>query len=155
MKKTNQILLVLFSSILFFSSCGFSPMYKDIKNLDFSLNISQISGDKKVNDKIKSKLNNYSSKKSDKIYEIIFNTKYNKNIQTKDLTGAATEYKIIIEAKFLVKAENYERQFSYTESFNMQSFSDKLEEQDYEDSIRESLTNIITRKLILQLSQIK
>ena len=113
MKKTNQILLVLFSSILFFSSCGFSPMYKDIKNLDFSLNISQISGDKKVNDKIKSKLNNYSSKKSDKIYEIIFNTKYNKNIQTKDLTGAATEYKIIIEAKFLVKAENYERQFSY------------------------------------------
>ena len=37
----------------------------------------------------------------------------------------------------------------------MQSFSDKLEEQDYEESIQDSLTNIIVKKLILQLSQIK
>ena len=37
----------------------------------------------------------------------------------------------------------------------MQSFNDKLEEQDYENSIQDSLTNIITRKLILRLSQVK
>ena len=37
----------------------------------------------------------------------------------------------------------------------MQSFSDKLEEQDYEENVKNSLTNIIARKLILQLSKLK
>ena len=37
----------------------------------------------------------------------------------------------------------------------MQSISDKLEEQDYEESIKSSLTNTITKKFILQLSQLK
>ena len=37
----------------------------------------------------------------------------------------------------------------------MKSFSDRLEEQDYEKNIQNSLVNIITRKLVMQLSQIK
>ena len=37
----------------------------------------------------------------------------------------------------------------------MQSMNDKLEQQDYEKNIQNSLTNIIIRKFILQLSQIK
>ena len=37
----------------------------------------------------------------------------------------------------------------------MKSISDKLEEQDYEEDIQSNLVNIITRKLILQLSLVK
>jgi hypothetical protein len=37
----------------------------------------------------------------------------------------------------------------------MQSLSDKLEEQDYEENIQNSLANTIARKLILHLSQIQ
>ena len=37
----------------------------------------------------------------------------------------------------------------------MESITDILEEQDYEKTIKNSLVNIIVRKLIIQLSQIK
>ena len=40
----------------------------------------------------------------------------------------------------------------FKESFNMKSISDKLEERDYENNIQSNLVNIITRKLLLQLS---
>ena len=53
------------------------------------------------------------------------------------------------------KSSNYEKEFLFQESFNMNSISDKLEEQDYEENIQSNLTNIITRKLILQLSLVK
>ena len=155
MKIKNKNFFLFFLIILFLHNCGFSPMYKNINDLDFSILIAEVIGNKKINDKIKSKLNSYKTDNANKTYEINIISKYNKNILTKDLTGAATEYKIIIETKFYVKSENFEKELNYTESFNMQSFNDKLEEQDYEDSIQESLTNIISRKLILQLSQIK
>ena len=60
-----------------------------------------------------------------------------------------------VNASFKVSSDNYEREFLFKESFNMKSISDKLEEQDYEEDIKSNLVNIITRKLILQLSLVK
>ena len=37
----------------------------------------------------------------------------------------------------------------------MQSMSDKLDEQDYEENIQSNLVNTITRKFILRLSKLK
>ena len=37
----------------------------------------------------------------------------------------------------------------------MQSMSDKLDEQDYEENIQSNLVNTITRKFILRLSRLK
>ena len=73
----------------------------------------------------------------------------------KDTTGAATEYKIIVETEFNIISKEFQKQIKITESFNMQSMRDKLEEQDYENNINDNLSNTISRKLILQLSQIK
>ena len=91
----------------------------------------------------------------EKKFNISFNSEYKKNIVAKDTTGAATEYKIIIETEFKILSANIEQQLKLVESFNMQKINYKLEEQDYEESIKNSLTNIITRKLILRLSQIQ
>ena len=76
-------------------------------------------------------------------------------IVAKDTAGAATEYKISVEVKFIVSSGEFKKEFQYKESFNMKSFSDRLEEQDYEKNIQTSLVNIISRKLILQISQIR
>ena len=149
-KKILKLVFLIF----LISSCGYSPMYKNVENVNFSIDLNQITGDRIINNKIKSKLLSYTLENKEKNYEINFITDYSKNIVAKDTTGAATEYKIILTAEFIINSSNIEKTLKFTETFNMQNFTDKLEEQDYEENVKNSLTNIIARKLILQLSQL-
>ena len=153
MKKLKSIYII--ALFLLFISCGYSPLYKDLNNINFSITLIEANGDRKINNLIKSKLNSYSSNDAEKNYDLDIKTKYIKDIIAKDTTGAATEYKLTINAFFKISSDNYEREFIFKESFNMKSISDKLEEQDYEEDIKSNLVNIITRKLILQLSLVK
>lgn len=150
MKKLKSINLILI--FLLFISCGYSPLYKDLSNINFSITINEINGDRKINNLIKSKLNTYNTNNTEKDFEIDINTKYKKDIIAKDTTGAATEYKLTINSSFKVNSNNYEKEFVFKESFNMKSISDKLEEQDYERNIQSNLVNTIIKKLVLQLS---
>ena len=100
-------------------------------NVNFSITLYGTNGDRKINNLIKSKLNTYNSNDAEKNYNIDIKTKYIKDIIAKDTTGAATEYKLTINASFKVSSDNYEREFVFQESFIMKSISDRLEEQDY------------------------
>ena len=153
MKKLKSIYIV--TILILFTSCGYSPLYKDLTNINFSITLNEINGNRTINNLIKSNLNTYNSNDAEKNYDIDINTKYIKDIIAKDTTGAATEYKMTISASFKVSANDFKREFLFKESFNMKSISDKLEEQDYEENIKSNLVNIVTRKLILQLSQVK
>ena len=150
----KNILIIIFP-IFILSNCGYVPIYKNLDNVNFSIDIIEFSGDRSINNKIKSRLKNYTLNEKENKFAISFNSDYRKNIVAKDTTGAATEYKIIIETEFIILSSNEEQQLKLVESFNMQKINDKLEEQDYEESIKNSLTNIIARKLILRLSQIR
>ena len=153
MKKLKSINLIII--FLLFISCGYSPLYKDLSNINFSITLNEVNGNRTINNLIKSKLNNYNSSVAEKKYDIDIDTKYIKDIIAKDTTGAATEYKLTINASFKVSSNDYEAEFLFKESFNMKSISDKLEEQDYEENVQSNLVNILTRKLILQLSLVK
>tara|TARA_Y100000741_G_scaffold48460_1_gene33319 strand:- start:246 stop:707 length:462 start_codon:yes stop_codon:yes gene_type:complete len=153
MKKLKSIYII--TVFLLFISCGYSPLYKDLTNVNFSISLNKVNGNRTINNLIKSKLNTYNSNDSEKEYDIDINTKYIKDIIAKDTTGAATEYKLTISASFKVSSNDYEREFLFKESFNMKSISDKLEEKDYEENIKSNLVNIVTKKLILQLSLVK
>ena len=153
MKRLKSIYLI--TIFLLFISCGYSPLYKDLTNVNFSISLNKVNGNRTINNLIKSKLNTYNSNDSEKEYDIDINTKYIKDIIAKDTTGAATEYKLTINASFKVSSNDYEREFLFKESFNMKSISDKLEEKDYEENIKSNLVNIVTKKLILQLSLVK
>tara|TARA_B100001939_G_C16831392_1_gene568854 strand:- start:448 stop:909 length:462 start_codon:yes stop_codon:yes gene_type:complete len=153
MKKFKSINLIII--FLLFISCGYSPLYKDLSNVNFSISLNEVNGDRTVNNLIKSKLNNYNSNIAERKYVIDINNKYVKDIIAKDTTGAATEYKLTINVNFKVSSDDYEKEFLFKESFNMKSISDKLEEKEYEENIQSNLVNIITRKLILQLSLVK
>lgn len=151
----NKKILFLILPIFIFVGCGYTPLYKDIGNVIFSISFDKISGNRNINNKIKSKLYNYTINEKNINYNISFRSDYIKNIVAKDTTGAATEYKLIVETEFLIKSKNKEYKMNFIESFNMQKIDDKIEEQDYEESIKSNITNIITRKLILRLSQLK
>ena len=148
-------ILIIILPIFILSNCGYAPIYKNLENVNFSIDIIEFSGDRSINNKIKSRLKNYTLNEKENKFAISFNSDYRKNIVAKDTTGAATEYKIIIETEFIILSSNEEQQLKLVESFNMQKINDKLEEQDYEESIKNSLANIIARKLILRLSQIR
>ena len=150
-KNISKFFLIIF----LLNSCGYSPMFKDFSDLNFSINIKETFGSREINNLIISNLKNYSKKNSSKKYEVTVDSEYKKNIIAKDSTGAATEYKIIVSSSFKIKSTNFNEEISFKESFNMQSMSNRLDEKDYEENIQNNLANTITRKLILKLSQLE
>tara|TARA_Y100000768_G_scaffold372744_1_gene340677 strand:- start:1916 stop:2383 length:468 start_codon:yes stop_codon:yes gene_type:complete len=150
-KNISKFILIIF----LLNSCGYSPMFKDFTDLDFSINIKETSGARKINNLIITNLKSYAKIKATKEYNISIDTEYNKNIIAKDSTGAASEYKIVISSNFKINSTNFNEEIGFTESFNMQSMSNKLDEKDYEENIQNNLTNTIIRKLILKLSQLE
>ncbi len=141
--------------ILLISNCGYTPLYTNVDNINFKINILKMNGVREINNIIKNNLESYSLKNSKKEFNISIESKYFKNIVTKDTTGAATEYKIIIETTYNIENENYNDELRYSESINMQAMSNKLDEKKYEETLRANLIKITTQKLILQLSRIK
>ena len=151
MKKLR--LIKTFLLLILISSCGYTPIYKNIDNINFKINIVETNGDRDTNNKIRSNLYKYSFGNDEKVFNVKINSKYTKNILTKDTTGAATEYQIVIDVIFGVKTDNFDTTLKYSESFNLQSISDKLEEKNYEKDLSSNSINIITQKLILKLSR--
>ena len=98
MRKLKSVKLFILFFLLI--SCGYAPLYKDLSNTDFSIQIVKINGDRNLNNLFKSNLINYDSKNSEKNYDIDINTRYIKSIIAKDTTGAATEYKLTVNAFF-------------------------------------------------------
>ena len=153
MKKIKFI--NLFIIFFFIIGCGYYPIYKDLNDINFSIRINELGGERKINNLIKSKLSNYISEDAIIQYDVNIKTKYEKNIIAKNTTGDATEYKLIVNTSFNINSENINREFIFKESFNMKSINDKLEEQDYEENIQSNLVDVIIKKFILKLSQIK
>ena len=150
-KNISKFILI----ILLLNSCGYNPMFKDFNDIDFSIKIEETTGARTVNNLIITNLKSYSKLDATKKYNVSIDTEYKKNIIAKDSTGAATEYKIIVSSKFKVDSTVFNGEVGFTESFNMQKMSNKLDEKDYEENILNNLTNTITRKLILKLSQLE
>ncbi len=151
MKMIKKIGILI--CVIFLSSCGYQPLYKNLDNKGFNILITNTSGSRNINNLLVSKLKSYNSNNSNKNYEIDINSDYNKEIVAKDTTGAASEYKIIINVNFKISGSGVNKDLKFVEDFNMKSLSDKLEENDYEKNIKSTLINSITRKLILELSK--
>ena len=153
MKILKYFKIYIFFFVL--SGCGYYSVYKNIEDINFKISFSQMNGVREVNNRVKSNLKQYTLNDSDKIYIVSTTSKYKKEIITKDASGAATEFKIFLEIAFEVNSKNYSKIFNFNESFNMQSMSDKIDEKNYEESIRANLINIITEKLISNLMRIE
>tara|TARA_B110000008_G_scaffold272213_1_gene304626 strand:- start:845 stop:1312 length:468 start_codon:yes stop_codon:yes gene_type:complete len=153
-KIKNLILFILIS--LFLNNCGYTPRYAENKNINFSLEVINFSGDRDFNNSIKSKLKRYSKNKnvSEKNFKISGVSKYYKIDNTKDSTGTATEYKLRITVNFLIVSENLEKKIEMEETFVMKKMDDSFEESNYETTIKNNFADLITEKLIFYLYQL-
>ena len=141
---------ILVISLLFFlNSCGFQPIYSKNNNVNFSIEQVDFTGDRELNNFIKTNL--YQYKNSDKNNKIFIEAKseYNKFILTKDGKGEVTNYELNAEIVFLIKPTN--KQIKISEKKTMESMADKFEEDKYEKSIKQNFASSITFKLIQEL----
>ena len=141
---------ILVISLLFFlNSCGFQPIYSKNNNVNFSIEQIDFTGDRELNNFIKTNL--YQYKNSDNNNKIFIEAKseYNKFILTKDGKGEVTNYELNAEIVFLIKPTN--KQIKISEKKIMESNADKFEENKYEKSIKQNFASSITFKLVQEL----
>ena len=146
MLKKNIIILSL---ILFLTNCGFTPIYLENKNINFSLEQVDYIGDRDLNNFLKINLDRYKNEKNSNKIFINVETKYNKNILSKDTTGKISSYQLDVEAIFVIKSTN--KIIKITEKKILDSKDDKFEEARYEKSLKQSFAYSISNKLISEL----
>ena len=146
MIKKNTIIISL---IFILTSCGFTPIYLNNNNINFSIEQVDYIGDKELNNFLKIQLNKYKKKDVDNKIYIEVNSVYNKNVLSKNEAGEVTNYELKVEVTFLVKSIN--RKIKITEKKIIESMDDKFEENRKERSVKQSFAYSISNKFKSEL----
>ena len=144
--KKNIILLYL---IFFLSNCGFTPVYQKNTKVNFSIEQVSYSGDRELNNFLKTNLSKYENKNVDNKIYVETTSVYKKTILSKNATGEVTNYQLEADVKFLIKSKN--KEIIINENHIMNSKSDKFEETRYERVIKQNFASAITNKLLSEL----
>ena len=141
--------LLLISLIFFLTHCGFTPIYLQNKDVNFSIEQVTYTGDREINNFFKTNLSQYKNEKVDNKIYIEVNSVYEKIILSKDGTGAVTNYQLEAQVIFLIKPLN--KVIKINDKKIMKSMDDQFEEAKYERTIKQGFASSITNKLISKL----
>jgi hypothetical protein len=144
----NKNILII-SLIFFLTNCGFSPIYLKNNNINFSIEKVNFTGDRELNNFLKTNLDQYNNKEVNNKIFIEAKSEYNKIILSKDGTGEVTNYQLEAIVTFLIKSTN--KKIKITEKKIMKNMADKFEETKYEKSTKQNFASSITYKLISEL----
>lgn len=145
-KKNISLIFIIF----FLTNCGFTPVYLKNTNINYSIEQVDYTGDRELNNFLKSNLNKYKNEKGDKKIFIEVNSVYKKNILTKDGTGKITSYELEAVVIFLIQPLN--KKIQIIEKKIMNSVDDKFEETRQERIIKQSFVSSISNKLISEIN---
>ena len=146
MIKKKLIILIF----MFLNSCGFTPIYLNNSNVNFSIEQVNYTGDRELNNFLKTNLNKYKNEKIENKIYIEAKSEYRKIILSKDATGEATNYQLETEVIFLIKPLN--KEVKIVEKKIMNSMDDKFEEARQERTIKQSFASSISSKLISEIN---
>jgi|SRR6056300_852345 hypothetical protein len=146
MIRKNIIFLFL---IFFLTNCGFTPVYLNNTNVNFSVEQVNYTGDRELNNFLKTNLNKLKNEKNDNKIYIEANSIYKKIILSKDSVGEVTNYQLEAEVIFLIKPLN--KKIIIKEKQNMNSVDDKFEEARKERLIKQSFASSISSKLTSEI----
>ena len=141
--------IILISLILFLSHCGYTPIYLQNTDVNFSIEQVKYTGDREINNFFKTNLNQYKNEKAENKIYIEVKSVYEKIILSKDGTGAVTNYQLEAEVIFLIQPLN--KVIKINEKKIMKSMDDQFEEAKYERTIKQGFASSITNKLISKL----
>jgi hypothetical protein len=141
--------IIIFSLIFFLSSCGFTPIYQKNTKVNFSIEQIDYSGDRELNNFLKTNLDKYKNKKTNNKIYIETTSVFTKTILSKNATGEVTSYELKAQVEFLIKPKN--KVIIMTEKYIMNSISDKFEETRYVRTIKQNFASSIASKLSSEL----
>ena len=138
---------ILIFILLFIYSCGYSPIYKNSNIKDYEIIISSLNGDIAMNNLIKNEIEIYSKKNSSNRFIVELNSTYSKRTISRDSSGIASNYELMVVANFTVGSEN----FIFKEKLNVKKIADTLEQRNYENVIKKNFAVSIREKLLIKL----
>ena len=144
--KNNIIILTL---IFLLCSCGFTPIYQNNIKANFSIEQVTYTGDRELNNFLKSNLNQYKDEKIENKIYIEANSSFKKIILSKNKVGEVTNYQLEAEVIILIKPSN--KKIKISERKIMESKEDKFEEARYERTIKQNFASAISNKLVSEL----
>ena len=159
MKKTTFLIISLFLLIYINACTGYKPIFSS-SNFEFKIADYSINGDKKVGNKIYSKLHNISILNKNNVdaqsIRVSIHVSMDKLATVKNSSGKILEYKInlntnIIINNFLTNEEILNQNFNYSSSYTVQdqhSETLKLEKQ-----VIENLVNTTYQNTLIKISE--
>ena len=147
-------LIPIFLIMILLNNCGYTPRYAVNKNVNFTIDLIEFTGDREFNNFLKSKLIRYKKNKNSnkKNYKLNLNTEYKKNIKSRDSTGSAEKYELVIIVNAIIQSELIEpKKLIFEEKFIMNKFEDTFEEENYEKTIKENFSDLILDRIIFYL----
>ena len=102
MIKKKIITIIIFLFVL--PHCGFTPIYLEKTNLNFSIEKIYLKGDSTLNNLLKTNLIKYKNENRNKKISIDGLTIYKKSILSKDRSENVTNYEISANIEFIIKS---------------------------------------------------
>ena len=147
--KKTFILLVLF---LFFSSCGYTPIFSK-KDINFSIENIEFLGDKDIEEKINSALYGYKNKlEKEKKISLVITSSKNTAIASKNSKGEALTNRISVDVnvKIILPENNFlEKSFNKTSIYTV--INRKSEQKLTENKLTENLSSEIGQQIIFEI----
>ena len=150
-KKIVSIIFVFF----FLQHCEYKPIYSNLNNLDFNLNVVEVNGDNEMNNLFISNIKKYSNLSSNKVFNLKVKTKYKKTDFIKNKKGEVTTFLITNEISFDVNSKEKSKNYTFSEQLKTKNNNDKFEFKKYEKTIKNNFINSKINELILNLSSMK
>ena len=152
-KKITSFFIIL---SFFIYSCGFTPQYAGLKNLEFDLIIDNLSGDRDFNNEIKSQIKKYDRGRDEvEKLKVSYNSKYEKITLSKNTKGEATKYNLKVNVIFNVNSENYFKKIVFNDEFRIDKIDDTIEENNYIKIVKRNFARRAIEKLIFSIRQDK
>ena len=147
--------IILISLLFFIYSCGYTSVYKNLQNQDFNLIITDLQGDRDMNNLIKNQINLYSNKNSINKFNIEIDTKYDKSVLTKSSAGLITDYELSVSSIFTIYFNENVQKATFNESINIKNQADSFEQDIYEKNVKRNFASSIREKLISKILSLK
>ena len=152
-KRVTSFLIIL---SFFIYSCGFTPQYAGFKNLEFDLIVDESSGDRDLNNEIRSQIKRYDrGRKGVEKIKISYDSNYEKIILTKNTKGEPTKYNLKVDVIFEINSDNYSTKIVFKDEFNIDKIDDTIEENNYIKIVKRNFAERAIEKIILSIREKK
>ena len=143
--------LFSFIIILMMTHCGFTPLYDSKKKLDYNILITEIAGDKLINNLITNEIRKISDPNSLKKITLKINTNYSKITISKNVKGSVSDYRMVMETNIMIDDDKKITNFNFNENQDITNISDIFEKKNYENNIIKNYAISVARNLNLKL----